>query len=426
MEIIKFLIVGADRGYGEAICKCARNVDANISFSYTDNLKDDFSKYSMIIFDGYKNEKEYRGKIPCCYLTEDANRESKIPKRENNKEDRPKRNGNRRIFVYKFKKLSLVLTDFMDIYTYFTGRTMGSIFSTSNSCKIYSVTSSMGGVGATSIAMGLAEDMAYAGGNRTLYLSLGEYHQELNFAKGTNGKNLREYLYDLFYGNRAYCGNIFSYLTSLKDNLYMFNVTEGRSQFSSIGDKQFLDFINYLVEKNFFERIVVDIGTNIKEKWNGVYKQASCNILINNLMDSWYQEQFWMDFYKKTGKINERTLMVENHSINEIIDPSYEKEILKSESIEESKQKSVTGQIAGYFSNFNSTLGNIGKSENLEEKTPLPVVGTRKKKKTKVRILEDKEAFRRNDGFVDINLDSQFGQGIREIVMALADRNKIN
>ena len=427
MEIVKFLIIGKDQGYGEAICKCARNVDANVSFSFSDTLETDFTKYNMIVFDGFNRENEYRGKIPCCYLTDDVKKESKIPKRENGKEEKSKKNTNKRIFVYKYKKLSQVLTDFMDIYTYFTGRSMGSIFSGSNQCKVYSVTSSMGGVGSTSIAMGLAEDMAFAGGNKTLYMSLGEFHQELNFSKGTMGKNLREYLYDLFYGNRSYCENIQSYLTTVKENLYMFNVVEGRSQFSTIGDKQFLEFVNFLVEKNFFDRIVVDIGTNIKEKWNGVYKLASCNILINNLMDSWYQEQFWMDFYKKTGKINEKTLMVENHVVNEAIGESLGSgELLAENRDATEKAKSGTGKLADYFSNFNASLTGIGKGETVEKSGNSPVLPSRKKKRTKIRIMEDREAFRRNDGFVDINLDSKFGQGIREMVMALADLNKIN
>lgn len=428
MEIIKFLIVGENREYGEAICKCARNVDANVSFSYTDNDEADFDKYSMIIFDGCKKGKEYKGKIPCCYLTEDINKESKIPKREFGKEEREKKFNTKKIFVYKFKKLSQVLTDFMDIYTYFTGRSMGGIFSSNNKCKVYSVTSSMGGVGATSIAMGLAEDMAFAGGNKTLYMSLGEFHQELNFSKGTAGKDLREYLYDLFYGNRSYCENIQSYLTSLKENLFMFNVTGGHSQFSIIDDKHFSEFINFLVEKNFFDRIVVDIGTNIKEKWNGVYKLASCNILINNLMDSWYQEQFWLDFYKKTGKINERTLMVENHAVSEDMMASVEESELLTEKSEitGTKGKNSAGKLADYFSGFNVSINNLGKSEVSENILTTPVVNMRKKKKTKIRILEDKDAFRRNDGFVDINLDTKFGHGIREMVMVLADLNKIN
>lgn len=425
---MKFLIVGNDKEYGEAICKCARNVDANVSFSYTEKYDTDFSKYSMVIFDGYIKGKEYRGKTPCCYLTEDLRKESQIPKREHGKDEKNKKGGNKKIFVYKFKKLSQVLSDFMDIYTYFTGASMGSLFSTNNQCKLYSVTSSMGGVGSTSIAMGLAEDLAFAGGNKTLYMSLGEFHQELNFSKGTSGKNLREYLYDLFYGNKSYCENIQSYLTSTKEHLYMFNVTDGRSQFINIGDKQFQEFINYLMSKNFFDRIVVDIGTNIREKWNGVYKMASCNILINNLMDSWYQEQFWMDFYKKTGKINEKTLMVENRVVSEICETSYENNRLLAENMQDTSQKnkSGAGKLVGYFNNLNTGLTGIGKVDEVDRPVEMPQVSMRKRKKTKIRIMEDKGAFRRNDGFVDINLDTKFGHGIREIVMALADLNKIN
>ena len=447
MEIIKFLIVGNDADYGEALCKCSRNLDINISFSYTDNINTDFSKYSMIIFDGVgfgtrnnnrcnssnnssRNNSNMRNNIPYCYMTTIREQESKIPKRE--KEDSRKDNNKRKttlkneIYVYKYKKLSNVLTDLMDIYTYFTGNSMVNIFSGINNCKVYSITSSMGGVGATSIAMGLAQDMAYAGGNKTLYLSLGEYHQELNFDKGQDGKNLREYLYDLFYGNRTYCENIQSYIVPIGENLYVFNVNEGKNQFSSIDDNQFVEFITFLVEKNLFDRIIVDIGTNVREKWKGLYKIANCNILMNSLMDSWYQEQFWMDFYKTIGKINEKTLMVENRTdfIDTKINIEQEKTIDGKQQDSFQKNKNGTGKIYDYFSSFNSSFSNLPKDETIRDDESLNI--GKKKKKKKIRIPDDNLAFARNDGFVTINLDSRFGQGIREIVMALADINKIN
>lgn len=440
MEIIKFIIVGKDEEYGQALCKCSRNLDINVSFSYTDNVNVDFSKYSMIIFDGIEEQeisKEF--KCPYCYLTAEKDKESVIPKidkftyavkDENDKTGVADKNLiYEKIYIYKYKKLSNVLTALMDIFTYFTGNSMGSVFSGVNNCKVYSVISSMGGAGATSIAMGLAKDMAYAGGNKTLYLSLGEYHQELNFSKGQPGKNLREYLYDLFYGNMTYCENIHGYLVKLEENLFIFNISEVKNQFSTIDDKMFMEFINFIVKKNFFERIVVDIGTNICPKWNGLYKIANCNILMNSLTDSWYQEQFWLDFYKTTGKINDKTLMVEN-KINLSESEADTEENLSMDSDQQdivSKNKSGTAKLADYFNSFNSFNSNftyLSKEEisRIDEKKHI----SRKKKKKKIRIPEDRKAFIRNDGVIGINLDTEFGQGIREIVMALADLNKIN
>ena len=446
MEIIKFLVVSIDADYGEAICKCARNLDINVSFSYTDKLEGNWNSYSMVIFDGFKKEQlkdiEKKLKCPCCYLTENESKEKLPPKRGESREGKGRGQQGKKLFVYKYKMVTKVLSDLMDIYTYYTGNSMGSVFSGINSCKLYTVTSSIGGVGATSIAMGLAQDMAFAGGNKTLYMSLGEYHQELNFSRGHNGKNLREYLYDFFYGNDKYCENIQSYLIKLKDNLYMFNVTGGLSQFSTINDKQFLEFINYLVAKNFFDRIIVDIGTNLRDKWNSVYKLASCNILINSLMDSWYQEQFWMDYYKKIGEINEKSLVVENRFVSENIvkdNPltACEGDAIDSQNVNETiieeKEKSAVdkvkdgaGKLADYLNSFNSNWAAISRELDPVVEKNDHVVISRKKKQNKIRIPEDNEAFMRNDGFLNISLDSKFGQGVREMIMALADVNKIN
>lgn len=433
MEIIKFLIVGKEKDYGRALCKCSRNLDINVSFSYSDNFDGVFSKYSMIIFDGVVDEEiekiKKSIKCPYCYLTEMKEKESVIPKTDKykkgsgDKEKKEKYELKEKLYVYKYKQLTHVITDLMDIFTYFTGNSMGSIFSGINNCKMYSVTSSMGGVGSTSIAMGLAKDMAYAGGNRTLYLSLGEYHQELNFAKGKVGKDLREYLYDFFYGNRIYCENIQSYLNSIGENLFVFNISEGKSQFLSIDEKQFAEFATFLMEKNLFDRIIVDIGTNIREKWNVLYKISNCNILINSLIDSWYQEKFWMEFYKTTGKINEKTLIVENRTDSEFFRMDEENSELDCKQQNTfQRNKNGTNKITDYFTSLNS---NFSKEEIMENNKDKINTG-RRKKNNKVRILEDKKAFMRNDGIVNINLDSSFGQGIREIVMALADLNKIN
>ena len=447
MEVIKFLILSKDKDYAHALCKCARNLNINVSFSYADELKDNLSSYSMIILDGFKKEQlknmERKINCPCCYLTDNEQKENKITKEMLLPNVKEKGEKKKRIYVYKYKKLTMVLSHLMDIFTYYTGNSLAKVFSGIKSCKLYTLTSSLGGAGATSIAMGLAQDMAFAGGNKTLYLSLGEYHQELNFAKGNQHKNLREYLYDFYYGNRTYCENIFSYLINLKENLYIFNVNGGDSQFSTLNEKQFIEFIQFIVEKNFFDRIVVDIGTNLKSKWNGVYKISSCNILINSLMDSWYQEQFWMEYNRKIGNSNEKSLVVENRcssvesNVNIKLDEVLEQSTVKTSLWEEEKeqmlaqrQRGSAGKLVDYISNLNNSLNNslsnMGKEDEPMEIPDKVHVISRKKKQNKIRIEEDESAFLRNDGFVNINLDSKFGEGIRKMVMALADLNKIN
>lgn len=405
MEITKFLILTNDRDYGEALCRCARDMQNPISFSYASEIPEDAESYSLIAADKSLEEKcadELADKkIPYCFLVDEISDENCVDRKHTGKAEK----GCFR--VWKFRQLSGLILTLSDIYACYTGSAAGNAVRRHGRCKLYTVTSSIGGEGASSVSMGLAKDFAYGGNHKTLYISLYDHHQELNFARTDSRRNLREFLYDLCYGQKKYCMNIEAYMTEIEDNLYVFNVSGGQNELVKITEEEFRTFIDYICNMNFFERIIADVGTGFRERWKCVYSTASCNILMNSLVDSWYQEQFWMDFRKRSAGAD-KVIVVENRApyVQGRLDMLYEDD--------DEERETVSRKLVQYISAAQRRDDEGGYSENARS------ASSRKVKNEKVRIVEDPDAFSRTDGLLKISMDSGFARGIRELASALA------
>lgn len=270
--------------------------------------------------------------------------------------------------IYKFSKISDLINRSLQRYSFVTGNYIGGHLSSEHDCKIFSVVSSFGGAGCSSISLSVARELALLEDEDTLYISLGSIHQERYFFQWNRSNNIREFLYHMFYGDARYCFSIDSYIKRDDFGLNYFNVNTFTNKIYELSQENFETFINHIISMKLFKNIVFDIGFDTSNKAKFL-TSISHKILFITKDKSVTDEAYisYMCFE------DSRIITVENFSYI----PSLAEEFFKEETLED--------------------------EESLEEKDVL-------------RIRKDDEAFLSYDNKIDIRRDTSFSSDVNRLI----------
>lgn len=339
MENIKILLVTKDFEYAEAMCSCVRHSNYNINLSFAESL-DEAGKYDMYIIDGYK-ETKFNG--VCVYLTE---------QRTSEKDN----------CIYKYSKLSHIVMRSIEIYQKSTGMCVNTVDG-SGSCKVYLIFAAKGGVGCSSIAMGIANDFAIAAGEEVLYVSTGILAQELQFFSAAYDRNIREYLYKTIYDDE---NNIDLYLSKNENGVYAFNTATTENEIYKLTHKEFTKFLNTILKSGRFDKVIIDGGNYSGQLQSYLISVADNKIFVQTEKSGNFESMF-------VNKTNcEDMIKVVNFGYKG--NPKFDE----------------------FFENENKINGDVG-------------------------IAYDKDSFDINDGIYEIAINGEFGKGIREIISYIAN-----
>lgn len=275
--------------------------------------------------------------------------------------------------IYKYRSL----TDIADMIAAYSGRKVVDISKDINNKErgkrkaiIYAVTSGKGGTGCSSIAMGIARDFAVAGGEKVLYMSVGDVHSERSFFAQKSEGNIKEYIYELLYAKLPFYQNHISYFNKDIYGVSSFGTISAENIFMQLSAQDFETFIKAVSIIEDFDRIVIDVG-------NSRLKSAE---YIKEIADG--------IFYVKTK----------------------ERDILSCELLD--KEKELFGNKLMITENFKISC-DVKFEEFFEEQDKEEQII---KEEADVFIVEDEEAFYMVDGLMEIDLSGKFGKSIREIV----------
>ena len=270
--------------------------------------------------------------------------------------------------IYKYSRASEYINRMIDIYYDATGNYIDNALNEKKPV-INVFSSAKGGVGCTSIAFAMAKDYAMASNENILYLSLGNAHEEIGFFNMNQGLSIRDYLYRIIFLDDK-C-NINSYLTENQYGIRAFNMLNIENEILNLDEGDFLKFIRLIIENSQFRRIVIDTGSSLDDKAKYVRKIADYNIYIGCDFKSDFEENvknsLGIDFGRKI--IVENMRYKGNHKFDEFFE--------------------VENKLA----------------ENID-----------------VGIYEEKEAFVLQNGKIDIEIDGEFGKGVRNLITFIANK----
>ena len=189
-------------------------------------------------------------------------------------------------FIYKYNTLQNLMNKVIVNYENETGKKLIKRISNSTKTKIVSVVSESGGTGSSVISMGICQNLAVQNKRKCLYISMGKIHQELLFIKSTRQCNLRELLYNMFYGNPEFSTSIQNSMMITGGGVLIFKTTTLKNKILELEEKQLSEFIEYLLRCELFDIIVFDVGNNMDEACKIVVKSSDKVIVTSREIGS--------------------------------------------------------------------------------------------------------------------------------------------
>lgn len=281
MEILKTALLTNDKEYGDALCKCVRNIQPAINISRIEG-ENEASDYDMLITDGIDVDLD---NMPICKLTlqEDDDKNS----------------------VYKYCNISNIVNKIVEIYENETGIYVNKIIANGNSL-VYTISATCGGMGASSVAYAMAKDFAMAGKCKVLYLSLCDTYQEEQFFRCNKGLNIVDLLHRILYTDSKIQVERFTLMDDY--GVSYFNTYGIKNHLIRINEDEFVKFISTILNSGVFDKIIVDAGNNLCSNANYLRKISYLNILIRNSKNYEYESEIKKNMTLGPNKL----IMVEN------------------------------------------------------------------------------------------------------------------
>ncbi len=365
MEKINAILFISDEEYTKALITCMQSARLPIDFTICGEagrldatFKAKYKNFDILITDIAKlSEPVKEMATHIMYISEDREK----CRTEN--------------ILYKYSNM----TETVDKIFELCGKKRGEIFEiaqkeANGKCMTYAVTAPKGGIGVSSVAVGLAKDFALAGGKNVLYLSIGAWHSERRYfapANDASQGNLREYLYEIKYAKKPFYESKSSYFNRDLYGIYSFNTTTFENILMDLSLDDFMIFLMKLKSSDLFDIIILDIGL-CEGKYADCAKEASDFIVYLTEESPDILEELLLRREKK--KFAQKLIVAENFKI--VSSPKFEEFFSESEEDEELKTE----------------------------------------KEQRIFIARDDEAFGMANGVREVDISGKFGRSIREII----------
>ena len=297
-------------------------------------------------------------------------------------------------FIYKYNTLQNLMNKVIVNYENETGKKLIKRISNSTKTKIVSVVSESGGTGSSVISMGICQNLAVQNKRKCLYISMGKIHQELLFIKSTRQCNLRELLYNMFYGNPEFSTSIQNSMMITGGGVLIFKTTTLKNKILELEEKQLSEFIEYLLRCELFDIIVFDVGNNMDEACKTVVKSSDKVVVTSREIGSNLRREY-MEY-------------MGIHQLNEEFDEfsEGEKHMDENTNLENCKNN---------FKKVISVLNNVYTGGPKFKEFFADEYEDEKYDDIDILIEEDKNSFQWENGIMNIYLSGNFGEGIDKI-----------
>ena len=372
MERIKALFVSEDVEYAATVAACMRSINVPADFTITSEFTDAYAKneeFDIRIIDLGKQQMEsYREFISdkldgdnLLFLTDNAYDKANLD------------------VAYKYSSLLEIADKIISKAHRWNHKESSSV--SMKKCSIYAVCASKGGVGCSSIAVGIARDFALPGNQKVLYISIGDIHEERLFFEQKAEGNLKEYIYEYLYGSGPFYEKRDSYFNSDLYGVKSFNTSSWKNRFNELNIGELSGVLNAITSEDIFERIIVDVGTARNELSAQIKDMADRIIYVEKSCDTSLEIELKREDYDKYG---DKMISVKNFmpSVDRSLDEFFEDD-------------------------FNDEEKLTSEGEKLIE--PMDI-----------HIIKDDKAFSLEDGIVDIDISGDFGKGIRQLISCMA------
>ncbi|MBK5245793.1 MAG: hypothetical protein JJE49_00815 [Peptostreptococcaceae bacterium] len=246
MEIINILLIGNDMEYCKALSESISELSKEIMITLYDKRNmnlENIDHNSILVVEEEKDCKKIQGNDYQILLVE-SNKEACMDIE------------NRIFRLYKYENVKELIRSLFIIYNVFTGKSITAI--SDNNCKLIAVTSSYGGGGKTSVSLGLAQEFVRFRGKKTLYINYEDCDGTWNYMDFQRGKmedSIGSYLY---YLNKGRSFDFNAFLKEDEYGVFYFKPSLGRNQLKALSAEDLCLFCNKLIETNMFEYIIFD------------------------------------------------------------------------------------------------------------------------------------------------------------------------
>jgi len=258
MKPIDIALITGDAEYGKALAGSLISAGGNFDISlFETEAEAEVDRYDLFITEDSRSEKEDR-----IILSDDISMRRCDPEK-------------REFVFYKYGSALDMARDIMIAYGAFTGKKM--ISAQLDGVSVIGFFAYQGGIGCTSLAFGVAQELKRFCGKKVIYISLEELESTgLYMRAGSRGKGIREYLYYLSKGKKKFC-RIDAYTLADDHGVEAFAPGHGRNPLLQLSKEDFLVFIDSVINSGIYEYIIFDAGNSMNEI-------ASCAMDITDIM----------------------------------------------------------------------------------------------------------------------------------------------
>lgn len=265
MELINILLIGKDRQYCKALSESLSELSKEIMITFCDysNVALLNSDQHLLLLIEGNIECEQLQRNNCVILVE--SKQEEIIDIEN------------KIFcLYKYQNIKEFIRMLFIIYNTLTGKMVTTI--SDNNCKLVSVLSGYGGSGKTSISLGLAQEFVRFREKKTLYINYEECDGTWNYFDLQDDNKYDSIGNYLYYFNKEREVDLKAFLRQDVYGVSYFKPSSGRNQLKGLSADELCKFTNKLIETNQFEYIIFDCHLCLDENTLWLLKN-SCDIV---------------------------------------------------------------------------------------------------------------------------------------------------
>lgn len=268
MEKTKMLLVSDDEFYSDRFLDCARRKKENISIDcmsyeeFVNQYKNHvmMEKYKIALLDMYSFRKcQYDFIDDLKNINEKDNFSPFLIKLVKDTLSSDARS------ICRYTSITELIAKAIQSYGKSTGEYLPAFITRDENCRIFSIISSEGGSGCTSIAISLCRELSIGQEDSVLYVSLSQHHEERMLFQCNRRNNVREYIYHMFYGDINHCSSMEAYLNRDDYGVWAFNASTYKNRILDLKLFQFEQLLKHIAEHRIFSAIVFDIGSNLDE-----------------------------------------------------------------------------------------------------------------------------------------------------------------
>lgn len=247
MEMITILMVSDDVYYAKTLASCINEQNSYILFTIISTKELDsynkLDKFGLILIDSSidKNKKDY------IFLVENK---SKCQNMNQNT-------------IYKYDTAENISKKLTTIYCIKTGCKL--LHPVNKTSKIILFSSSDGGVGKTSVSLGLAQELVRFHGKSVLYINYEEFESTDKYFMVDSEKTLEKYLYYIE-TNKNLIGLVDNFTVGDEYGVKAFSSSKGINPLKILNIDELANFIETVQSNSNFDYIIIDSDNSLRKE----------------------------------------------------------------------------------------------------------------------------------------------------------------